>query len=268
MSVMFRSGNPQRSGFTLIELLVVISVLAVLGALLLPAMQASREGARRLLCSAHQGQVGVALLNHHSARNAFPPGGQELRTPFRPQGRQFAWSAFLLPYLEEEHLFDQIDFLRGFDAPENAIAAARIVPTYLCPSVPGGAQLRSGRAPSHFGGIHGERMTGPNAPPKGVMLYDRPVALREITDGASHTLIVSEDSDFLEGQWINGRNVFDQAFGINAAPAFENDIRSKHPRGANGLFCDGSVHFLEDAIDLTVLAALCTRKGREITRIP
>ena len=73
-----------------------------------------------------------------------------------------------------------------------------------------------------------------------------------------------EDSEFGDGQWINGRNVMDQAFGINAAPDFENDIRSEHPGGANGLLADGSARFLREQMDLKVLAALCTRAGHEV----
>ena len=74
---------------------------------------------------------------------------------------------------------------------------------------------------------------------------------------------VAEDSDFSDGQWINGRNIFDQAFGINIAPEFENDIRSRHPHGANAAMADGSTHFLNDSISLEVLAAICTRDGGE-----
>ena len=103
-----------------------------------------------------------------------------------------------------------------------------------------------------------------NSPPKGVMLIDRAVSIHEITDGTSQTLIVAEDSRWPEGQWINGRNIFDQAFGINQAPEFENDIRSEHPRGANGAFCDGSVRFLSESMDLQVLAAICTRNRGEV----
>jgi prepilin-type processing-associated H-X9-DG protein len=62
--------------------------------------------------------------------------------------------------------------------------------------------------------------------------------------------------------------VFDQAFGINQAPAFENDIRSKHPGGANALFCDGSARFLDESMDLETLAALCTRAGGEAVQPP
>jgi prepilin-type processing-associated H-X9-DG protein len=185
-----------------------------------------------------------------------------------PKGRQLAWSAFLLPYVEQKPLHDQLDLSKAFDSPENAAAAAAVLPIYVCPSVPDGSRLASERGPCRYGGICGERITSPNSPPKGVMLYDRAIRIAEIPDGTSNTLVISEDSDFSDGQWINGRNVFDQAFAINRAPAFENDVRSKHPGGANGLFCDASARFLAESMDLPTLAAICTRAGKESVRLP
>ncbi|MDZ7620426.1 MAG: DUF1559 domain-containing protein, partial [Patescibacteria group bacterium] len=129
-------------------------------------------------------------------------------------------------------------------------------------------QLVSGRGPCHYGGIFGERITSQNDPPKGVMLYDQRISIAEIRDGTSNTLAISEDSDFSDGQWINGLNVFDQAYGINQAPASENDIRSNHPGGANGLFCDGSARFLAESMELKTLAAICTRAGGEVVTLP
>jgi len=98
------------------------------------------------------------------------------------------------------------------------------------------------------------------------MLYTRAISIADIRDGTSNTLIVSEDSAWGDGQWINGLNVFDQAYPINRAPAFENDIRSEHPGGAFGLFCDGSVRFLTETMELETLAAICTRAGGEVVR--
>jgi hypothetical protein len=100
------------------------------------------------------------------------------------------------------------------------------------------------------------------------MLYDSAVRMAEILDGTSTTLIIAEDCDFADGQWINGRNVFDQAFAINRAPAFENDIRSQHPGGALGLCCDCAVHFLSESMELRTLAALCTRNRQEVVQFP
>ncbi|MHB8973958.1 MAG: DUF1559 domain-containing protein [Pirellulaceae bacterium] len=264
MTGVTRSRQVARRGFTLVELLVVITVIGILIALLLPAVQMAREAARRASCLNNLRQMGIGLHNYHDALRIFPPGGIEPRSPLKPMGRQLAWSVFLLPFVEQQSLFEQIDTGRAFDAPENAVAAATILSIYICPSVPQASQLQSGRGPCRYGGIYGERITSPNNPPKGVMLYDRAISIAEIRDGTSSTLVISEDCDFADGQWINGRNVFDQAFAINQAPAFENDIRSKHPGGANGLFCDGSVRFLTETMELRTLAAICTRNHGEV----
>jgi hypothetical protein len=212
--------------------------------------------------------MGLALQLYHSALACFPPGGIEFRTQLRPNGRQLAWSVFLLPYLEQQPLYDRLDTSKGFDAPENAAAAATVLAVYICPSVPRGFERQSGRGGCLYGGIYGERITSPNDPPKGMMLYDRSLTIAEILDGTANTLIISEDSGFSDSQWINARNIFDQAYAINQAPSFENDIRSEHPSGAHGLFCGGSVRFLYETMDLRTLAAICTRAGREVVEPP
>ncbi|HUT10267.1 MAG TPA: DUF1559 domain-containing protein [Thermoguttaceae bacterium] len=262
-----------RAGFTLVELLVVIGIIGMLLGLLLPAVQAVRSTARRMSCKSNLHQIGVALLAYHDTHGSFPPGGMEPISPKWPKGRQLAWSAFILPQLEQQSLHGRIDFNRPFNSPENAEAAAEVVSTYLCPSVDRTSNLVDGRAACDYGGIYGERIDYegrpafpplPNNPPKGTMLYDRPIKLRQILDGKSTTLLVSEDGGWRDGQWINGLNIFDQAYAINQAPAFENDIRSDHSGGANALFADGSARFLDENMELAVLAAICTREGEEI----
>jgi len=252
-----------RRAFTLVELLVVIAIIGILVAMLLPAVQSVREAARRTVCMNHLKQIGLALQNHHSAHMEFPVGGTGWRGPWTPDETQIAWSAFLLPFMDQNNVFEQIDFDEAFDSPVNAIAAEAVIETFVCPSSLRGSELSDGRGPSDYGGMFGERITGPNQPAKGLMVYGAARSHRDIPDGSSNTIIVAEDSDFSDGQWINGLNIFDQAFAINAAPEFENDIRSRHPGGANAALADGSVHFLDETVDLEVLAALCTRAGGE-----
>lgn len=254
----------KRPGFTLVELLVVIAIIGALVALLLPAIQAARAAAQRTGCQNNQHQIGIALAAHHDARGGLPVGCVEWRPWRGTDERQLAWSVFLLPYLEQGVLYDQLDLEAPFDHPVNAEAAAAMLPVYICPGSSREVQLVSGRGPSHYGGMYGERITSPNSPPKGTMLIDQAIELRQITDGASRTIVVAEDTRFEDGQWINGRNLFDQAMPINAAPLFENDIRSDHPGGALATLADGSVHFLTEDLDVRVLAALCTRAGGEV----
>lgn len=260
----------QLRGFTLVELLVVIAIIGVLVALLLPAVQAAREAARRIQCQNNLKQIGLGLLGYHDVHEEFPLGCVEWRAFSLPDNRQLAWSAYILPHIEQETLFDQLDLSKPFDDPTNAFAAAQVVPVYLCPS----AEIpESELGPTHYAGINGENIFPgfPNNPQKGVLLVHvddsikkiEPISIEEITDGTFATLIVAEDSRFGDGQWINGRNVLSQANAINAAPDYENDIRSEHPGGANGLTCGGSVHFLSEDMDLEILAALCSRAGGE-----
>jgi prepilin-type N-terminal cleavage/methylation domain-containing protein/prepilin-type processing-associated H-X9-DG protein len=254
-----------RAGLTLIELLVVIGVIALLIALLLPAVVAAREAARRAQCLSNLRQIGIALTHYETAVGRFPPGGWEWRPPRNTRQRQIAWSALILPYLEQGPLYAALNLNTAFDSPQNSTAAATIITTYLCPSARATGERRiDGRAACDYGGLNGQRITRPNNPPNGCMLYDVALRASEIRDGLSQTIIVGEDAGFPDGQWINGLNLFDQAFPINRAPAFENDLRSDHPGGAHVALADGSARFLKETLALPTLAALCTRSGGEI----
>ena len=251
--------------FTLVELLVVIAIIGLLVSLTLPAISSTREAARRNTCSSNLRQIGIALQSYNNAKEFFPVGCVE-RRPWKDltqSKRQLAWSAYLLPYLDAQNLHEQIDFSKSFDALENQAVAAVILPVYVCPTSSRGPTLVKGRGSIDYGGIFGERITSPNNPPKGMMLIDTRLSIDDCKDGASNTLIVAEDTAWPDGQWINGLNIFDQAFGINTAPRFENDIRSFHPGGANCGFVDSHVRFIPDSIDPKVLAAICTRAGAE-----
>src|SRR5690348_15993690 len=91
-------------GFTLVELLVVIAIIGILVALLLPAIQAAREAARRAQCQSNMKNISLAVLNYESSKKKFPPGF--VSTP--PATETWGWAAFILPYLEEQGVYDQL----------------------------------------------------------------------------------------------------------------------------------------------------------------
>ncbi|MGI9472685.1 MAG: DUF1559 domain-containing protein, partial [Rubripirellula sp.] len=152
-----RLTTEHRCAFTLLELLVVIAIISVLVGVLLPAVQAAREAARRMQCQNNLHQIGIAMHNYHAAFRKFPPGGIEVR-PEVPNGKQLAWSAFVLPFLEQSAAYVRVDFDYSFDDPVNEEAAAVPVETYLCPSTPRSTPLMRGMAATDYGGIYGERI--------------------------------------------------------------------------------------------------------------
>ncbi|MEM8732933.1 MAG: DUF1559 domain-containing protein [Planctomycetota bacterium] len=253
--------------FTLIELLVVIAIIGILVAILLPAVQAAREAARKASCKNNLHQIGIALHSYHDVHRSLPTGCIEWRgwnSP--PTHRQFAWSAMQLPFIEQQNLHRQINWSLPFDAPENRTAAETMIATYICPS-----EKVNSISKGHitYGGIFGERILH-SKPDDGVFLYERSIRFRDITDGLTNTLVVAEDVGGPDKQWINGRNVFVVAHGINDPNAWvgDNEIRSQHGGGAMVLFSDGRATFLSDSTDRRLLGSWITRSGGEIVEQP
>ncbi|MEO8498050.1 MAG: DUF1559 domain-containing protein, partial [Planctomycetota bacterium] len=193
----------QRRGFTLVELLVVIAIIGILVALLLPAVQAAREAARRMQCQNHLKQIGLAMHNYHGAHRCFPAG--RMRTLIDGQGRCFSAYAHLLPFLEATTLYDQINFSANPDDPAaNGTALSQTIPFFLCPSdssrvlqsnivngvivdsavhnYPLNTDTTYSLSPRNPGGV----------PVTGVFFENSWLRLAEITDGTSSTICVSE----------------------------------------------------------------------------
>ena len=270
-----RSRCTAHAGFTLVELLVVLTIIGGLVALLLPAVQAAREQSRQVQCRNNLRQIGVALHAHHAVHRKFPVGCLEKRTSAKPAGRQFAWSATLLPQLELATLWRRIDFAQPYDSPANASAATASAAVFLCPSVmryaagredslvsgtSGGAEYRA--AAIDYGGNYGAAFVSPSA--NGVLLYDRAVSFKEIADGASHAVAIWEDVGrgwLMDGEWINGENIFDVTGQVNLEQ--DNEIWSDHPTGAMALRCDGSASLLAVSTDVSIVRSLATRAGDE-----
>ena len=109
-----------RHAFTVVELLVVVAVIGILVSLILPAVFSARAATRRVECANNLRQIGLALQMHHEHHGHFPPGGIEWRPAGDSQKRQLAWSVFVLPFLEQQALYDQLDLSEPFDSPRNA----------------------------------------------------------------------------------------------------------------------------------------------------
>jgi prepilin-type N-terminal cleavage/methylation domain-containing protein len=115
-------------GFTLVELLVVIAIIGVLVALLLPAVQTAREAARRSQCTNNLRQLGIALHNYHDVNQSFPLN-------YRPvTGGTYSWMQAILPYVEQQNLYNQITMNGTVALPNNTLVANTVVKTYRCPS--------------------------------------------------------------------------------------------------------------------------------------
>ncbi|WP_435018162.1 DUF1559 domain-containing protein [Tundrisphaera sp. TA3] len=122
-----------RRGFTLIELLVVIAIIAVLIALLLPAVQAAREAARRMQCSNNLKQLSLGIHNFHTANDALPTSESKPATRY--------WEAQILPYLEQQSLFNAYNSSINHSAIGNSTAVQTYMNAMLCPSTPAGPRL-------------------------------------------------------------------------------------------------------------------------------
>jgi prepilin-type N-terminal cleavage/methylation domain-containing protein/prepilin-type processing-associated H-X9-DG protein len=186
----------KRAAFTLVELLVVIAIIGVLVSLLLPAVQAAREAARRMQCQNNLKQLGLALHNHESAKSDLPSLGDYLGS-----GTVY-WSlpARLLPYCEKQNVHDLIDFSLPISAQPH-VARLR-VSFLLCPSEVNDRERPDGPTFIHYPLTYGANaglwhiMQPPLGVGEGVFRVNRAARFAEITDGTSNTLGMAEVKAF------------------------------------------------------------------------
>ncbi len=290
-----------RFGFTLIELLVVIAIIGVLVGLLLPAVQQAREAARRSACSNNMKQLSLAVHNYADSFRKLPPGNKSNPThkasACHAAGQpwycgQFGWTAFILPYLEEQTVFDLIDFDKpsytsnagwetwhGSTAGDvaNKAAADSMPTTFSCASVPS-------KKPDHkdYSAAFGtwaccpERRSG-----NGIFYQDSETRFEDITDGTSNTFLLLEDAHVwfsVDGSpYPRGTNDFffvNHASSGYATPIYAPNTlsnsgrhrfaRSHHPGGLGVTMADASVRFVQENINMAVYRNTYTRAGGEV----
>jgi prepilin-type N-terminal cleavage/methylation domain-containing protein len=190
---------PLRRGFTLIELLVVIAIIAILVALLLPAVQSVREAARATQCKDHLHNVALALHNYESSHKVFPIGVMGTTGGSSIAEKLTTWPALILRELEQGPLYSQYDFNVRFDHASNAATVRQTIDVYLCPTQPDDGVVANLYGPGHYAGNAG---TTPGAN-DGVLYPQSKVRFADVTDGTSHTIAAGEIA-FEFGGWARG----------------------------------------------------------------
>ena len=227
--------SKQRPAFTLVELLVVIAIIGILVALLLPAVQAAREAARRMSCSNNLKQIGLAIHNFHDTHNSLPPSRYLNGFP--------TWFALILPYVEGSSEFEQWHFDQLYYAPENDLARENLLQLYRCATRPpvrlateggrgdAGDTTTLGATGDYAGNAGNNRNPIPNddfwrpgangtiitadmfddPPEDGSTDWQSAVSFKKITDGLTNTFLAGEKhvplgADDHQGSIYNGDN--------------------------------------------------------------
>lgn len=282
-----RSVRP--AGFTLVELLVVIAIIGVLISLLLPAVNAAREAARRAQCMNNITQLGLAVHNFEFHFETLPSGSINPEGPIRnvAEGIHTSWIEQILPFFEERELARLYDPKSGAYSEVNAKVRGAVVSSLTCPSDPID-YLNEGVARSAYAGCYNDSEAPINTDNNGLLFLNSKVRYDDIYDGASHTILLGEkigakdDLGWLSGTRATLRNASRIESGTarfnsslppsgevsraDSDPLYVGSFGSNHPGGANFHFADGSTHFLSSNIAPDVLRQLGNRADGEIPK--
>lgn len=283
----FRTSQSQRrSAFTLIELLLVVAIIAILVALLLPAVQQAREAARRTQCKNNLGQLGIAMHNYNATFSCLPPGCVNLTGPIQntEEGYHFSWAVQLLPMAEQRNLFEGIDFDSSVYAASNMSLRLTAIPMFVCPSdaTPSWGAGNS-IARSSYAACTGGADVPVDDRNTGLFFRNSSVAWHHIRDGASNTFLAGErrlsdiggdDLGFASGTSGSLRNtgvpINIYTDDVNALPVklpntpdpllATRGYSSQHTGGAQFVLADGSVRFVSENIDVNTYTYLGDRE--------
>ena len=321
------SPAPKKKAFTLIELLVVIAIIGILIALLLPAVQAARESARRTACQNHLKQIGLALHNFHGVNNRFPLGSENAG-PVLLTAPRITYMISLYPFLEQKPAYDRWDptapgtpdgyggtipWCSSVNSLGDDAVTAVVVPTLVCPS--DGMGGKTSTRVKYWTSCHSNYLAFfgddnyasilPGAVPadrRAAFAFNYGARISEILDGTSHTMVFGEyltgvpeggaQEDFRGAIWIDipglsqiftrstpnstSADVFFPAgrcfdrpelnlpCTIGAKEESTAAARSRHRGGVHVLMGDGSVHFVNQSISLSVWRAMGTIAGGEV----
>ncbi len=270
-----------RKGFTLVELLVVIAIIGILVALLLPAVQAAREVARRMQCGNNMKQIGLAIISYEATHGCYPPAYVN-----SPRTHNFA--QFILPQLEQQSIYDKYDFTQNWNAAANKTATEVDISVFVCPSAPGGRNYISDYAAcTLYASTAYNKLVGmgvlQNRPEWLSILQTDTVTSAHVRDGLSNSILMFEDAgrpyNYKDGfrngtgtvsgaRWADNEayfHVHDVCGGTSTSNCNNNnEIYSFHAGGCVYVYGDGSVHFLGDSLDPEAFAALFTRAAGDI----
>jgi prepilin-type N-terminal cleavage/methylation domain-containing protein len=293
-----RNESCVRPGFTLVELLVVIAIIGMLVALLLPAVQAAREAARRSQCSGNLRQLAIAMQGYQDVNGILPPAGS--KAVVYDWDRTASGFVAVLPFHEEQELFEAWNYKIGPDYDPNLSLTKRPLAIHRCPSTPFETHRNDGvcsnqPAYSSYALSTGTYFRGRRSyTPDPIVLehngafvhfgkgYYR-VGLDDISaaDGTSNTLLIGEMGYTLENytgtcvnggatQWAiayPGQGLASTSGTFNATLNVQAEVetfRSEHPGGVYFAMADGSLRFIDELVDARVLNALATRDGGEV----